>query len=848
MLWSLAWRNIRSHRARTALNVVGIALAVGLIFAVLSLSETLVSNFDNLYSSVYGDVSLVISGANGQGTVAASTLSTARRVHGVKAASAQISSLAPIVRNGKAGTAVTDQINTVGVRPSAPDLSGATVATGRRIRSGRDITLNQDFADRHNLSVGDTIKLATSSGVASFKVVGLMKYSGGDQFGGEGYATIPLSRARKLFGVHNGYDEVDVQVGQSASVSDVQHALEQRLPHSVQVAAPAARSGSSDGQLKAFNSILDFFGTMAAFVGAFLVLNSFNMSVAQRMREIGVLRTIGTSRRQITRSILLEALLLSLIGAPLGLAIGFLLAHLMGAIVAAVNYPLGSLRFPAVAFIVAPLAGVAATLLGALRPAIAAGRVPPIRAVLAEHSATPLDRRRRLVLGSVMTILGLIGVYRFAAATSLPIGTLLIGIVGIVLLFGGVVTIAPLVVPVIVRGLSRPIQLITPIEGRLASDSTRSNPRRTAATASGLMIGVALVVTIGALGASLIGSISDQLDRQVKTDFTVQPLNYVQGGAGTKTPMSSDVRRQVSRQKGVERASGVGQLLIPNGFAGTNYQAVGFNPSTRSDFTSVPFIGQTPAQVYAKLQGGEVTIGGQLWRHHKVSAGDTITIKGPRENLHVKVAGVVDGSSLEDQQIGMSEHTFRQLTGVSGYSQIDVLAKSAADRAHVKRELDRLINHSYPNLQVLSNDGIKHQIESQINQVFAIFYAIMLVAVLVSLLGVVNTMMISVLERTRDIGVLRAIGTSRWGVGRMVTDESVLLTVAGAVVGLVVGFLIGYAYVNGVSSGLSGISFRPPVGVSIAVAIVSVLCGLIAAVLPARRAAQMNIIEAISYE
>ena len=847
MIWSLAWRNVRSHKPRAALNLIGIALAIGLIFAVLSLSKTLVTSFDDLYGSVYGNVNLVVSGSNGQGTVRSSVENKIRKTSGVKVVVGQIQSVLPLVKKGKAGTSLTDQLTTVGISPAAPDLTGAKLVSGHRIRGGHDITINSDFASSHHLSVGQWVKLA-SSGVYSFKIVGLMRFGSGEQFGGGGYAYIPITRARQVFGPQSGFNEIDIQTSSSVGVDAVQKSLRAKLAKNLEVALPSQRSSNVDTQLKAFNAILDFFGTMAAFVGAFLVLNSFNMSVAQRLREIGMLRTIGTSRRQITRSILLEALLLSVLGAPVGLAVGFLLAHLMGLLVQSVDYPIGTLRFPLAAFVLAPLAGIAATVLGALRPAIAAGRVPPIRAVLAEHATAPLSIRPRIVGGILTIALGLVGVYKFAAATTLPVEVVVLGVAGITLLFGGVVAIAPVIVPSIVRVLSRPIRLVTPIEGRMASDSTRANPRRTAATASGLMIGVALVVTIGSLGASLIGSISDDLNKQVLTDFTVQPANFRQGGTGTKSPMATSVQKRIKSQAGVKVATGVGLLLVPNGYASGDYQALGYDPATRSQVTTVPFARQSAKTVYAKVARGEVTIGGQLWRRAHVVAGDRINLKGPGQNMRVTVAGVISGTSLEDLQVGMSQSTFTKLTGVHGYSQIDVVARSRSSRAKVNKELQSLVNHSYPDLTVLSNQGIKNQVESQTNQVFAIFYAIMLVAVLVSLLGVVNTMMISVLERTREIGVLRSIGTTRWGIGRMVTDESVLLTVAGALIGLLVGIAIGYAYVKGVSSGLSGISFRPPVGVSIAVAVASVLAGLVAALVPARHAAKMNIIEAISYE
>jgi putative ABC transport system permease protein len=848
MLWSLAWRNIRSHPSRALLNTIGIALGVGLIFAVLALSKTLVSSFDDLYASVYGKVDLIVSGANGEGTVPPSVLNAVARTQGVKDVSANVAAVLTLVKHGKASSNQADELNATGIDPAAPDLTGSQVAAGRRVRAGNEITVDEEFAKRNGLTVGERVTLATPVGVRKLKVVGIVRFGSGLSYGGQGFASIPIVAARKLFSLPHGYSEIDVQVASGTGVPAVERRLRSELAHNLEVSPPAQKTSSVDDQLKAFNSILDFFAAMAAFVGAFLILNSFNMTVAQRLREIGVLRTLGGSRRQITRSILIEALLLAIVGAPLGLAVGFGLSHLMADLVKALNFPIGTLRFPLTAFIGAPLAGVAATLLGAVRPAISAGRIPPIQAVLAEHSAKRPKRASRLIAGVAFVLVGLAGVYRFASSPTQPVAIALMGVGGIVLMLAGVVLLAPLIVPVLVRVLSQPIRWVAPIEGRMAADSTRSNPLRTASTASGLMIGIALVAAIGSLGSSLIGSISEELNRQLLNDFTVQPSNFRQGGAGSPSKIDERALAQVAALPGVKLAAGVRLLLIPKGYDGADYQALGYAPSARNQVTSVNFVGQSASAVYAKVAQGEVTVGGQLRLRKKLKAGDVITIKGPAHDLRVRVAGVEAESTLENQSIGMSNATFQKLTGVPGYSQIDVLARSKALRSHVDHELTALVERDYPNLNVLSNQGIKSQVESQTNQIFSIFYAIMVVAVIVSLLGVINTMLISVLERTREIGVLRAIGSTRWRVRRMVTDEAVLLTVAGAAMGLVVGLGIGYAYVRGVGSELSGVYFRPPVLVILLVAVLSVIAGLIAAVLPARRAAEMNIIEAISYE
>lgn len=848
MIWSLAWRNVSAHKSRTALNALGIVLGVGLMFAVLALSVTLVSSFDNLYGSIYGKTDLIVSAPNDGGTIRRSAFAKVKADRGVETATANVLAVVSIVRHGKAGGNQADQLNTAGVASDAPDLTGAKLIDGRRVRRGREITLDSDFAKRHKLKPGRRIKLATPAGTRKFRVVGIMRFGSSLQFGGQGFASVPIAVARDVFDVKSRYSEISVKVAKSADVSTVKRSLRESLGSKVVVKTPSEKSSDAAGQLRAFNVILYFFAAMSLFVGGYLILNSFNMTVAQRLHEIGMLRTICASRGQIVQMILVEALLLGALGAALGVFAGFGLTHLMAALVKAVSFPIGAVTFPTIAFILAPVAGIAATLLGALRPAIQAGRVPAIQAVLAEHRATPLRLSRRLAFGAVMIPLGLMGVFILASSSTIPPMTAAIGVSGIVILLAGVILVAPVVIPALVHALSWPIRLITPIEGRMAADSTRANPIRTSSTASGLMIGIALVAAIGCLGSSLIGSISDQLDKHLLNDFTIQPRDFRQGGMASKTTISRRAIKRVAALSDAKLATGTKMLYVSKGFRGSDYQALGFDPKVRDKVVTLKYNGQSASEVLARVARGQVTIGGQLKRGRHLRAGDTIRLRGAGGVKRLKIAGVLSGASFEDQSIGMSNRTFSKVFEVDRFTQIDVVASSATARPRLEKRIKRLLRRDYSNLDVLSNSAIKRQVETQTNQIFSIFYVIMLIAIVVSLLGVVNTLLISVLERTREIGVLRAIGSDRWQVRRIITDESVLLTFAGALLGLCVGMAIGYAFVRGVGADLDGIGFRPPTTIILAVACASILLGLIAAIVPAYRAAKLNIIAAVSYE
>ncbi len=845
MIRSLAWRSVRARKGRAFLNAAGIVLGVALFFSVLSLSKTIVSTFDELFSSVYGDTDLIISGNEGVGTVEESVLDKVRSTKGVEETQSVVFAIMSLVKDDEVGGSQADQVFTNGVAPDSPELSGAEIVAGEDTLDGNQVQLDEGWANSNGLKPGDKAKFATPTGVHEFTVSAIFKIGKGLDFGGSGFGVINQDLARELFDSPTGFTEIDVALAPGADLETVRSELEKILPEGVEAKTPNDVADDINAQIQGFNIILYFFAAMSLFVGGFLILNSFNMTVAQRLREIGMLRTLGASRKIVRRMILVEALLLGIIGSLLGIVVGLLLTQLMVSLVASIGFPVGAVSYAPEAFIIAPILGVSATVFGALRPAIRASRIPPIQAVLTEHRAEPLKLKRRLTVGTVLVALGLAGVFTLASATSFPTPILLAGAFGVVFLFSGVIMIGPVIVPWLVRGESWPLRKTTQIEGRMAADNARANPIRTASTASGLMIGIALVAAIGSLGSSFIGSISDDLDKELKNDFTVQPKGFGQGGP---TPtISAAAIGQIKDLPGAKDATGTRFLFLTSGY-GKNYSAWSLDPSNYAEFANSEFVDADADEVFAKLAEGQVTVPEALAEGKKTKVGDTITLEGPRGSKKLTVAGIQTGSSFAAQSITMSDETWMSVYGIDGFTQILVLADDPDNPGPLEDQLRALVAAEYPTFEVLSNEEIKQQIQDQINQVFAIFYVIMLVAIIVSLLGVINTLLMNVFERTREIGVLRAIGSSRWQVRRIIIAESLLLTLAGAILGLLVGMALGYAFVKGIAASGQEVAFHPPIPAIVLVAILSVIFGVIAALLPARRAAKMNVIEAVSYE
>ena len=482
---SLALRQVRARRGRALLTAAGIVLGVGMILGVLLLAATINRTFSDLYSSVYGNTDLIVSGS-GEDSLRASALAEVEDTPGVESASGRILSVFTLLEDG--GSQPPDpgaELNVAGQDPADEQVNDSQLVAGRNPEAGREISLQESWAEANDIAAGDRVSLATPDGEKRFEVVGLFQFSSGFEFGGEGFAVMPLESARDVMDKPRVYDEIDVTVdGGDGAIADVERRLDRTLPRGVEVETPDSKSEDIESQLQAFNAILYFFAAMALFVGGFLIFNAFNMTVLQRTREIGMLRTLGAPRRKITASVLREAALLGLIGAALGLGLGLVLAYALTELVRALDFPVGRLVVTWWAPVAAVATGLLTAILGALHPARRAGRTSPIRAVLGTEGLRSRPGPRRAVLGFALIGLGLAGAFWLGAAEETTPTVAAAGMSGTIAIFFGIALIAPFVIRPLVRVLSWPVRRILPVEGRLAADAARTDPGRTAATAT----------------------------------------------------------------------------------------------------------------------------------------------------------------------------------------------------------------------------------------------------------------------------------------------------------------------------------------------------------------------------
>ena len=553
---------------RALLTAAGIVLGVGMIFGVLTLSGTISNTFTNLFDSVYGKADLVVSGSEST-SLPKRSLKQVRSTPGVAEAQGNVFSVftkykapppvdpvpapeqegapgreaedaPPVVRPPPPEPPKpdpSDQLNVVGEEPGVTDLTDTDVTSGRRPRQGLEILVQESWAEDQEIAAGDRLRLVTPAGTRRFEVTGLFQFSTGVDFGGQGFATMPIDRARELMDKGRGYDEIDVVVeGGDDAIAAVRRDLRGELEKGARIATPDAKSDDVESQLQAFNAILYFFAAMALFVGGFLIFNAFNMTVLQRTRELGMLRTLGATRPMVVRAVLREALALGLVGCVLGLGLGILLAiGLVKLMRDGLDFPVGDVAFSAAPAAAAVFCGLLTAFFGALLPARRAGKTSPIRAVLGTEGLRSRPRNRRAFAGLVLIGIGLGGAFWLGAADETTPLVAAAGMSGTIAIFFGIAMIAPFVIGPMVRVLAWPLRRVSPVAGRLAADSARSDPGRTAATATGLMIGLALVVAVNSLGASFLDSIQSEFDRAFARDLSVRPAGFSPGEGPQQT-------------------------------------------------------------------------------------------------------------------------------------------------------------------------------------------------------------------------------------------------------------------------------------------------------------------------
>jgi putative ABC transport system permease protein len=844
----LSLRSFGARKMRVALTLVAVALGVALISGTYILTDTINRSFDNIFQTAAKgtDVSITPRDAvdadatQTSNTIPASFLSDVQRQPGVAKAVGTVDTMNVALfksdgdRVGQAGGAPT-QVSSVTPAP----FDALTYTEGHAPEGMGEVALLESTADSEGIKLGDTVDVAGDGPKQPLKVVGLAKFGGVGSVGGFVLVVTSLEQAQKIAGQPDAYNQILVAAKPGVSETQLRDQLRQ-------VQAPVAvnvRTGQqqADQNVDDIHQALGFlttalliFGGIALFVGAFIIFNTFSITVAQRMREFALLRTLGASRGQVMRQVLFEGLLVGLIGSIAGLLLGLALAPGLRALFKSfgADLPSEGTVIETRTIVVSLVVGTLVTLVSGLAPAIRATRVPPV-AALREGAVLPKSKGARFITpgGAVLTILGFAAL---AAGLFGGAGVALVGL-GAGMVFIGVALLSPKLVPPLAGTIGR---IFPGVVGRLARENAVRLPGRTAVTAAALMIGVTLVAFVSIFAQGLKATISDAVDTAAK------PGTIIVQNTGAGSPLPPAIGQGLAQIPGVKTTA-------PVSFSTSRVQGIAGKTSVTGVSPNLPAVFATQWKqgddaVFKQLGTTGAVITDDFADANNLKVGsklDMLTPTGKRVDLTVK--GITDDNSGLFASVTVSDELARSAFGEKN----DALVFAGVDpndETQVKQTIDDALEQTYPIAEALTVQEFKDQQAGQVNQILILFYVLLSLSVIVSLFGIVNTLVLSIYERTRELGMLRAIGTSRRQVKRMIRNEAVITSLIGAVIGIVMGLIFGIAVTEALKD--DGLVLSIPVGQLIILLILGGLAGVLAAIAPARRAARLNVLESLAYE
>ncbi len=837
-MWKVTIKGLLAHKLRLALTALAIVLGVTFIAGTFVLTDTLHNTFNTLFSNIYQNVDFQVRGAAqfGSGGTATrnpipeSILTTVRGVPGVEAAEGSVTGYAQYISpDGKAIT--TGGAPTLGITfDPNQQISALRLTQGTAPTTSSDVVMDLGTAQKYHFSVGQHVRILLKGPTRTFTITGLARFGTANNLAGATLAGFNIPTAQKLLGQVGKFDNINIVSQPGANKAVVQRDIAHVLPQGVEVVTGQTvieeQTSAVSQALGFFNTALLVFGFIALFVGGFTILNTFSITVGQRTRELALLRIVGASRRQVFRSVLAEAAIVGLVSSLIGLGLGVLAALGLEALLSGfgVTLPSGPLVFQTRTVIVCLVVGVGVTVVAAISPARRAVRIPPVAAVSAQLSEGDIPLRRRFTRGGIITVLGILALA--FGLTKPAIQLVGLGAVGI---FVGVALLAPAVARPMAGFIGRPLARLLGVSGRLGRENSMRSPRRTAQTASALMVGLALVSAIAVFGASLSRSATSSVRNAISADLIVTVPNNAQVG------FSNAVAPTAAAVPGVTASSSVYQDQFELKRSLEKLTAV----STRQ--LSQTVILNMTSGTAAALAAGQLLVDTTTASSKNLTVGDVVPVRFAKTGSStMRVGGIFKANALIGKYL-VGDGFF--LTHFDNPLPVAVLLRTDGNAG-----VDQSVKHAlagYPNLKIQTRAEFEQSQQAQVNQLLGLVYALLGLAVIIALIGIVNTLMLSVFERTHEIGLLRAVGMKRRQIRAMIRSESVILAVFGAVIGIIVGTALGIALAWSLRT--QGITDTVvPFSNLVIFLILAAVLGLIAAGWPARRAAKLDVLAAIA--
>ncbi|HEV3407491.1 MAG TPA: FtsX-like permease family protein [Gaiellaceae bacterium] len=857
---AVALKGLAGRKLRATLTALAIVLGVAMISGTYVITDTIDRAFSEIFDESYAGTDVVVSGKGAdisfQGLTSPTPPIPERLVERVRAVPEVELAMGGVYEEtatkiiGKDGKAINTQGAPslgfgVDTSPGYERFNPLTLESGRYPRSPNEVVIDAGTADREGYEVGDRVRIASHEPVQEFTLTGIARFGDVSSLGTATFAVWEFRTAQKLLHREGQVDEISVAGREGVTRAELMSAIDPVLPPTAQVRSGVAEAQDDKDEISEFTQFIEYFllafAGIALFVGAFVIFNTLSITVAQRTREFATLRTIGASRRQVLGSVILEALTIGALASVIGLFAGLALAKGLNALfrVLGLQLPTTETVFATRTIVVSLVVGIAITLLAGLFPAIRATRVPPIAAVR-EGAALPRSRLAPLApfvaLVLLALALGLLGYAMFKDELATEPRLLFIA-AGVLLLFTGVAMLSSRLVRPLAALVGWPARQIGGAAGRLARGNSIRNPGRTAATAAALMIGIALVTFVAVLANGMKASNRGAIEDQVIADYVITsqdgftPFVAEAGEAARAAPdeeLVTDVRSDLGKVAGAAGyVTGIDE--------GSIEQAYRFEWQ------------QGSADVLGRLGSNGAIVDADFAEEHDLAVGDRTTlVSSSNQKLEIEVMGIYEPPPFYPilGSVSIATATFDRLYD-RPRNQFTFINVPGDPTPETSRSLEQAVA-DYPDAVVRTRGQWIDKQDEDFNRFLIMLYVLLALSVIVSVFGMVNTLVLSVFERTREVGMLRAVGMTRRQVRRMVRHESVITALIGAALGLPLGIFLAALVTRALQE--FDVRFEVPGSQLVVFAIVAVIVGVVAAIVPARRAARLNVLQALQYE
>lgn len=849
-MFKVAWSSIRANKVRLLLTSFAIVIGVSFVAGSFVFTDTISTRLEKIFTDIAAGVDVYVQPTQPEfgtdfGSIQLSmpdtVLEDVLAVDGVAVAEPSVGGTAQLV--GKDGEVVGGfGPPTLGFSWSDdPDMTPLHISpdNGRPPQAPGEVAIDAGTARTQGYTLGDTVRVITTGPVEEFTLVGIATFGEGDNVAGATLVIFDLAEAQRVFGMEGRISQISVAADPGVTAEELASRIGDVVPDGVEAITATQSNADQTAALKEGLNFLTIgllvFAIIAVFVGSFVIYNTFRIIVAQRTRELALLRAIGATSGQVTRMVVLEAFIVALISSLVGILGGIALSSLLAKALSAggAALPMGPLTLLPRTIIVSLLVGIIVTVVASILPARRAASIPPVAAIRADLSATPRkDLRRRTFAGLIVVGLGaamvIVGLFSEISNAALLVG------VGAAVTFLGVSILAPLATGPFAQFVGWPIATSFRVAGDLAVKNTRREPRRTASTASALMIGVSLVVFVAIFGASIKSSIGNTLREVFPADLSISSTS-VMGGV---SPQFADELRALP-EIGHVTSVNAAQIRFEELDMDTTGSAI--DPDTSEGLV---FTGATP-EALARLAETDGMLVLDQNKDPQFMLGETYTLEFPNgASGTAEVVGVFTDTNFGDFIITRDRYITSSDTPTD-----QLILANAADGVSVDEAAAAAneLTVEFPNVKVQTKSEFVADAESQIDGILAIFTGLLALAIVIAILGITNTLALSIIERTREIGLLRAVGMSRRQLRRMVRWEAVIIALFGAMLGIAMGIVLGWVVILALADEGLG-DFVIPAGQLIVLILVAGIAGVAAAIYPAWNASRLNILDAIAYE